>query len=160
MRVKSKKDRLNGVMAAVAEAIDVPREVLVNEPEVCLKGQSVLTVTNHAGVGAYSESALWVRTAVGPLSVWGKGLFIERFSREMREELEAGNVNCVEGDAAHYGFNKGELEEVTRIAYDPKFYSVKFACENTGKLGTMMRYAKSGGPAYVARVIKDKGSGR
>ena len=67
MRVKSKKDRLNGVMAAVAEAIDVPREVLVNEPEVCLQGQSVLTVTNHAGVGAYSESALWVRTAVGPL---------------------------------------------------------------------------------------------
>ena len=82
MRVKSKKDRLNGVMAAVAEAIDVPREVLVNEPEVCLQGQSVLTITNHAGVGAYSESALWVRTAVGPLSVWGKGLFIERFSRE------------------------------------------------------------------------------
>ena len=89
-----------------------------------------------------------------------RGEFLERFSREMREELEAGNVNCVEGDAARYGFNKGELEEVTRIAYDPKFYSVKFACENTGKLGTMMRYAKSGGPAYVARVIKDKVSGR
>lgn len=89
-----------------------------------------------------------------------RGDFLERFSREMREELEAGNVCVVEGDAARYGFAEGEFEEVCRIAYDPKFYSVKFACENTGKLGTMLQYAKSGGPAYVARVIKDKVAGR
>ena len=89
-----------------------------------------------------------------------RGEFLERFSREMREEVEAGNVNVVEGDAARYAFNQGEFDEIHLIAYDPEFYSVKFACENTSKLGTMMQYAKSGGPSYVARVIKDKVSGR
>ena len=89
-----------------------------------------------------------------------RGEFLERFSREMREEVEAGNVNVLEGDAARYAFNQGEFDEIHLIAYDPDFYSVKFACENTSKLGTMMQYAKSGGPSYVARVIKDKVSGR
>lgn len=86
--------------------------------------------------------------------------FLPRFSAEMRKEFEAGNMQVVEGEMARYGFYKEELEEARRIAYDSKFYGVKFTCGNTGKLGTLMHYLKAGGPGYVARVFADKAGSR
>ncbi len=82
--------------------------------------------------------------------------FLDTFSSELREEFEAGTIQCVEGDAARYGFNEGELREAREIAYDSRFFGIRFTCDGTGKLGTLMRYLKAGGPAYVARILADK----
>lgn len=86
--------------------------------------------------------------------------FLERFSKEMREEIEAGNVLCVEGDPSRYGFNEGELREVHAIAYDPRYFALRFACDDTNKVGTVLRYLRTGGPAYVTRLVSEKVSGR
>lgn len=80
--------------------------------------------------------------------------FLVRFSAEMREELEAGNVRVVGGDLAKYGFAAGEEREVREIAYDPAYFSARAACmTSSSKAQTMRIYLRAGGPAYVMRAL-------
>ena len=82
--------------------------------------------------------------------------FLARFSAEMREELEAGNVRVVGGDLVEYGFTADEEREIREIAYDPKFFSVRARCRNSRSKGeTLKTYFSSGGPAYVVRALVD-----
>ncbi len=87
-----------------------------------------------------------------------RGEFLERFSAEMREELEAGTVRSCENEMAPYGFAPGEVGEVREIAYDSGFYLARDRAreQGGGKLATMRTYLDAGGPAYVLRVVSDK----
>lgn len=82
--------------------------------------------------------------------------FLNRFAQEMREEFENNNLICTYEPAGRYGLNEGEMHEVKAIAYDTKYYGVKFTCENTGKLGTLLEYIKAGGASFALRVLRDK----
>lgn len=82
--------------------------------------------------------------------------FLIRFSAEMREEVEAGNVRVFDDAFEGQGFSAEEEREVRQIAYDSKFFSVWAACRNSpSKVHTLRTYFKAGGPAYVRRALSD-----
>ena len=54
MQVKSGKTSRQNVMAAIAETMDIPRDILVNEPQLSLSGRSALQINNHAVVEEYT----------------------------------------------------------------------------------------------------------
>lgn len=82
MQVKSGKTSRQNVMAAIAETMDIPRDILVNEPQLSLSGRSALQITNHAGVEEYTAQTVAVRTAVGLFVITGADLVIDRVTKE------------------------------------------------------------------------------
>ncbi len=83
--------------------------------------------------------------------------FLPRYSQEMRAEFESDAIVTVaEGEGVRYAFSKEEYRDAHDIAYNPRYYGVQFACEDTNKLGTLFNYFKVGGLKYVAKVIVEK----
>ena len=75
----------------------------------------------------------------------------------MRAEFESDAIVTVaEGEGVRYAFSKEEYRDAHDIAYNPRYYGVQFACEDTNKLGTLFNYFKVGGLKYVAKVIVEK----
>lgn len=95
-----------------------------------------------------------------------KQSFLNRFSAEMREEIESGSIPNGYFDGSYRRnpklspflyFYEEEIQEIKEIAYDPNFYAVRRSCEDSsGKGETISRYLKAGGPKYVFKVLKDK----
>lgn len=81
--------------------------------------------------------------------------FIGKFSEEMRDELESGNIRVCDNEMAAYGFAPGEVAEIREIAYNPDFFLIRSTCSG-GKINTLKAYYAAGGFPYVFRVIKDK----
>lgn len=81
--------------------------------------------------------------------------FLVRFSAEMRDELEAGNVRVCENEMSELGFSPEEEREARDIAYEKGFFAAS-AAAGGGKLQTFRTYYKAGGPSFVLRVISDK----
>lgn len=83
--------------------------------------------------------------------------FLARFSAEMRDELEAGNVKVCRNEMYHYGFAPEEESEICEIANDPEFFSARARCAaGGGKLSTLRTYYRAGGLSYVTRVLLEK----
>ena len=85
-----------------------------------------------------------------------KDSFIQRFSKEMNEEIAAGFVddsgNVVNGNI---GLNSHEISEIYAIAQDPCYYLMPFICDGN-RLHTIKLYYKNGGLSYVTRLLKEK----
>ena len=83
--------------------------------------------------------------------------FLARYSEEFRNEFKMDSVIALdEGEGARYAFNKEEYQDAHDIAFDSHYFGVKFACDDTGKIGTLINYFKAGGMKYVLRVFRDK----
>lgn len=83
--------------------------------------------------------------------------FLPRYSEEFRNEFKTGSVIALdEGEGARYAFNKEEYQDAHDIAFDSHYFGVKFACDDTGKLGTLINYFKAGGMKYALRAFRDK----
>ena len=86
--------------------------------------------------------------------------FLERFSREMREELAEGNILRGEGEFCRYGLSDGEIDEINEIANESDLYSVKCTLGGGGKLETIKAYYRDGGLPLVGKVVSKKMSRR
>ena len=82
--------------------------------------------------------------------------FLDRFSKEMREELELGNVISAEWPFDRYGFSHGEVDEINEIAYESDLYRVKCTLDGGGKSNTFKAYMSNGGVPMVMKVVKKK----
>ena len=86
--------------------------------------------------------------------------FLERFSAEMREEIEGGNILRANGPFERYGFSQGEVDEANEIAYESDLYGVRSTLEGGGKLDTFKAYLHAGGFPLICKVIGKKLSRR
>lgn len=99
----------------------------------------------------------------------GDGLkpeFLERFSAEMRQEIESGCIDrryfdgSIYCDSASEGFRcfePWEIVEIDWLANDPAYYAAHRACEHSsGKIETLKTYWKAGGMRYVYRALCGK----
>ncbi len=66
----------------MAEALELPREVVLRLPLICLTGRTELTVENYKGMLEYNEEEIRINTAEGILSVRGRGLCLQRMTAE------------------------------------------------------------------------------
>ena len=99
-----------------------------------------------------------------------KAEFLERFSQEMREEIERGSIpsgyfdGSIFADESMRGFRyfePWEIREVLEIVNEPEYYAVRRACEKSpSKKETLKSYWKAGGASYALRALKEKVSGR
>ena len=66
----------------IADALDVPLNVLSDIPRIELMGKSSLSIENFRGILDYGENSVKVNTTVGIVEIKGQNLFIESITDE------------------------------------------------------------------------------
>ncbi len=71
-----------GLRKNMAEALELPKEIMLNLPLISLVGREEVTVENYKGILEYGEEAVRLGTAVGVLQLRGKSLCLKQLSAE------------------------------------------------------------------------------
>ncbi len=71
-----------GLKRNVTDALELPKEVMLNLPLISLTGREELTIENYKGIMEYGEETIRVNTAAGTLKIQGKGLLLKQLTVE------------------------------------------------------------------------------
>ena len=71
-----------GFRKNMTEAMELPKEIMLNLPLVTLVGQEEVTIENYRGILEYSEETVRVGTAAGILQLRGKKLCLKQLSAD------------------------------------------------------------------------------
>ena len=71
-----------GLKRGFVNALELPKEVILNLPLISLTGKEELVIENYKGIVEYSEEVIRIGTAVGVLRVQGKGLLLKQLTSE------------------------------------------------------------------------------
>ena len=71
-----------GFRKNMTEAMELPKEIMLNLPLVTLVGQEEVTIENYRGILEYSEETVRVGTAAGILQLRGEKLCLKQLSAD------------------------------------------------------------------------------
>lgn len=71
-----------GFRKNMTEALELPKEILLNLPLISFIGQEEVTIENYKGILEYSEETVRIGTAAGILRLTGQGLCLKQLSAE------------------------------------------------------------------------------
>ena len=71
-----------GTAENVTEALELPKEIMLNLPLISLIGREEVTIENYKGILEYGEEPVRIGTAAGVLRLTGKGLCLKQLSAE------------------------------------------------------------------------------
>lgn len=66
----------------MTDALELPREVVLNLPLISITGREELCIENYKGVVEYGEERIRINTGVGVLKIEGKKLFLKHITSE------------------------------------------------------------------------------
>ncbi|MFO7152221.1 MAG: sporulation protein YqfC [Bacillota bacterium] len=72
-----KRNQREGLKSKFIEALDLPKDVVLDIPRVTVTGKVGVLVENHRGIVEYSSEKVSVNTSVGLLIIRGEELFIK-----------------------------------------------------------------------------------
>lgn len=61
---------------AIAEKLDLPRDVILNLPKITITGDNEITIENHKGVILFEENEIKINSYVGLITICGSGFEI------------------------------------------------------------------------------------
>ncbi|WP_426349184.1 sporulation protein YqfC [Alloiococcus sp. CFN-8] len=67
---------MNKFKEALAEKMEIPRDVVMNVPKITVTGDSDMLIENHKGIEAFHEKMIQVNSKLGVISIEGEGLEI------------------------------------------------------------------------------------
>lgn len=67
----------------VADALELPKDILLNTPRLAVFGNKELTIENYKGVLEYTETKIRLNTTQYVLVIWGSELSIKNIATEM-----------------------------------------------------------------------------
>jgi sporulation protein YqfC len=100
---KNKYNILNwsGIMASrnqfgkkFSESLDLPKEVVLDVPNIKIKGDSEVFIENHKGIIEYSKDILRLNSVLGIIKINGDNLQIKEINQE--DMLILGNIFLIE----------------------------------------------------------------
>jgi len=71
-----------GLRKNMTEALELPKEIMLNLPLISLVGREEMTIENYKGILEYGEETVRIGTAAGVLRLTGKGLCLKQLSAE------------------------------------------------------------------------------
>ena len=71
-----------GLRKNVTEALELPKEIMLNLPLISLVGREEMTIENYKGILEYGEEIVRIGTAAGVLCLTGQGLCLKQLSSE------------------------------------------------------------------------------
>ncbi|MDD4843994.1 MAG: sporulation protein YqfC [Anaerotignum sp.] len=67
----------------VSEALDLPKEIILDLPLISLTGREEITVENHKGILTYGEESIRIGTKAGTLCIRGQGLGLKQLTGDV-----------------------------------------------------------------------------
>lgn len=71
-----------GIKRNVSEALELPKEVVLNLPLISIIGREEFCIENYKGIIEYSEEKIRINTASGILKIEGKNLNLRNITSE------------------------------------------------------------------------------
>lgn len=78
----------------MADAVNMPKDVVLGVPIVTITGQVELCVENYRGIIEYTDVLIRIKTKIGQIKVVGKNLQIEYYTND--EMKVTGRILSVE----------------------------------------------------------------
>ncbi len=69
-----------GLRKNMTEALELPKEIMLNLPLISLVGKEEMTIENYKGILEYGEEMVRIVTAAGVVCIQGRGLCLKELS--------------------------------------------------------------------------------
>lgn len=79
---KAEKERKVKLREKLSEALDLPKEVVLNIPKITMVGNGSLVIENYKGVMEYEDNRIRINTGSGVIKITGSGLSIKVITSE------------------------------------------------------------------------------
>jgi sporulation protein YqfC len=57
---------------AIANKLELPRDILLNLPKITILANSEINIENHKGVVIFEEDQIKINSNIGPITIYGK----------------------------------------------------------------------------------------
>ncbi|EJP6472871.1 sporulation protein YqfC [Clostridium sp. FAM 1755] len=68
--------RFYNARETVADKLDLPRDIILNQPKIVVTGNEEITIENHRGVVVFEEKIVKINSGSGLISIYGRNFKI------------------------------------------------------------------------------------
>lgn len=79
MRMKAQEHPLKN---RIAEASELPKDVVMGQPVVTVLGRTELNIENYRGIIEYTDVLIRIQTKIGQIRIIGKNLKVEYYTND------------------------------------------------------------------------------
>lgn len=87
-------EKIDNIKEDLSEALELPKEIMLNLPKISLIGQIQLIIENHKGIIEYTPTQIRVNSNSGIIKIQGTGLYIKTIVKE--EIIVTGEISAFE----------------------------------------------------------------
>lgn len=88
------KDRMDNIKYNMSEALELPKDVMLNLPKIIMIGSIQLNISNHKGIIEYTQETLRINSNAGVIKITGQDMELKTILSE--EIIVIGRVEKVE----------------------------------------------------------------
>mgnify|MGYP000847448205 FL=1 len=87
-------DKFNNLKEELSEALELPKEIVLDLPKISLIGKIQLIIENHKGIIEYTPMQIRIGSNSGIIKIQGKNLYIKTIVKE--EIIITGEIDAFE----------------------------------------------------------------
>lgn len=87
-------DKFNNLKEELSEALELPKEIVLDLPKISLIGKIQLIIENHKGIIEYTPMQIRIGSNSGIIKIQGKNLYIKTIVKE--EIIVTGEIDAFE----------------------------------------------------------------
>ena len=91
---KEDKSQKKGLREKFTEALELPKELILNIPKLTIVGNKDMMIENYKGVIEYSSTRIRVNTGSGAIKITGEGLLFKEITSE--DIIISGKIQAIE----------------------------------------------------------------
>lgn len=88
------KSNNKSIKQRAAKVAEMPQDVIMGTPVLCVTGNTEINVENYGGIIEYTDHLIRIRTKKGQITIKGNGLHIEYYAND--EMKISGRVFSIE----------------------------------------------------------------
>ena len=70
------------IKSLIGDALDMPKELMLNLPHLSIVGNEDIIIQNHQGLLAYASDLVRIKTNIGVLGIHGRDLVVSKITNE------------------------------------------------------------------------------
>ena len=88
------KNKMDNFKYNVSEALELPKDIVMDLPKVVLIGNIQLNISNHKGIIEYTQNTIRINSSIGIFKIEGENLELKTILLE--EIIIIGNIEKIE----------------------------------------------------------------
>ncbi|WP_333860102.1 sporulation protein YqfC [Clostridium sp.] len=64
-------DKMYNTKRNIADKLDLPRDIILNMPQIKITGKNEIVIENHRGIVLFDENQIKINSGVGLISIYG-----------------------------------------------------------------------------------------